>query len=47
MVQCVGHQNQETSLPDENIKSSGLRVPSPKIGFFEEVSSYDLFPDAE
>ncbi|KAK9913301.1 hypothetical protein M0R45_037123 [Rubus argutus] len=36
MVHCVGHENQETSLPDENIKSSGLRVPSPKIGFFEE-----------
>jgi hypothetical protein len=42
MVHCVGRENQETNLPDENIKSSGLRVPSPKIGFFEEVSSYNL-----
>ncbi|KAK9913316.1 hypothetical protein M0R45_037134 [Rubus argutus] len=36
MVHCVGHENQETSVPDQNIKSSGLRVPSPKIGFFDE-----------
>ncbi|KAK9913304.1 hypothetical protein M0R45_037125 [Rubus argutus] len=36
MVHCVGHDNQETSLPDENIKPSGLQVPSPKIGFFNE-----------
>ncbi|XP_061999470.1 uncharacterized protein LOC133716831 [Rosa rugosa] len=35
-VHCVGQENQETSLPDQNMKPSGLRVPSPKIGFFDE-----------
>ncbi|KAM5556117.1 hypothetical protein ABKV19_023817 [Rosa sericea] len=33
---CVGQENQETSLPNQNRKPSGLRVPSPKIGFFDE-----------